>query len=150
MLHYELHRRLCHARDWLRESGDTRPSVSDVARRAGIATHHFIRLFRAVFGETPHQFRSLAQIDRAKELLILTDASVTQVCMEVGFSSLGSFSTLFKRRVGMSPTEWQSRHSSAPGQPRAMPAELIPGCFSLMGTIPNGKGNFQEARKNDS
>jgi AraC-like DNA-binding protein len=57
-----------------------------------------------VFGETPHQLRSLAQIERAKHLLVLTDLSVKEICMAVGFSSLGSFSTLFGRRAGMTPS----------------------------------------------
>jgi AraC-like DNA-binding protein len=147
MLHPELLRRLCLARDWLREDAETRSSVTQIARRAGIAPHHFIRLFRAVFGETPHQYRSLAQIERAKELLILSDQSVTGVCMAVGFSSLGSFSALFTRRVGVSPSAWQRRHHPAPGQPKEMPSALIPGCFSLMGQLPATKGNFEEARK---
>jgi AraC-like DNA-binding protein len=66
--------------------------------------------------------------------------------MAVGFSSLGSFSSLFTRRVGVSPSGWQRRHRPAPGRPRQMPAELIPGCLSLMGRIPGQKGNFKEAR----
>jgi AraC-like DNA-binding protein len=104
-----------------------------VARAWGFSYYHFIRLFKAVFGETPHQFRSHAQIERAKHLLILTKLSVTEVCMEVGFSSLGSFSTLFSRRVGISPSAFQRRYQSAAEDPRQLPARLVPGCFSLMG-----------------
>jgi AraC-like DNA-binding protein len=136
MLHQELLTRLCLARDWLREDAEPRPSVHQVARRAGIAPHHFIRLFKAVFGETPHQYRSLAQIERAKHLLILTDQTVTNVCMAVGFSSLGSFSSLFTRRVGLAPSAWQRRNRPAPGQPRQLPPALIPGCLSLMAGFP--------------
>ncbi len=139
MLHPELLRRLCQTRDWLREDAEPRPSVSEVARRAGIAPHHFIRLFRAVFGETPHRYRSLARIERAKELLIVTGQSVTDVCMAVGFSSLGSFSSLFTRRVGLSPSAWQRKHRPAGGRLRAMPPELIPGCLKLRASIPAKK-----------
>jgi AraC-like DNA-binding protein len=85
-----------------------------------------------MFGETPHQYRSRAQIEKAKHLLILTDSSITDVCMAVGFSSLGSFSTLFSRRVGVSPSEFQRRHLRASGPERRLPASLIPGCLSLM------------------
>lgn len=106
--------------------------MSEIARRNGFAPHHFIRLFRAVFGETPHQFRSLAQIERAKHLLILSGLPVTEICLEVGFSSLGSFSTLFTRRTGMTPSAWRRRYAS-PAPPKAIPAELVPGCFQLMG-----------------
>lgn len=139
MLHHELLHRLCLARDWLREDAEPRPSVNQFAARAGIAPHHFIRLFKSVFGETPHQYRSLAQIERAKELLIITDQNVTEVCMAVGFSSLGSFSTLFARRVGMSPSAWQRRHRPGHGQPRQLPPALIPGCLSLMAGFPAEK-----------
>lgn len=145
MLRPDLLHRLCLARDRLRNDDEPRPSVSQVARGAGIAPHHFIRLFKAVFGETPHQYRSLAQIERAKQLLILTDQSVTEVCMTVGFSSLGSFSALFARRVGISPSGWLRRHRPAANQPKQMPPELIPGCLSLMAQAAAKNGNFQEA-----
>jgi AraC-like DNA-binding protein len=145
MLHHELLRRLCLARTSLCASEEPRLSVNQIARRAGIAPHHFIRLFRAVFGETPHQYRSLAQIERAKHLLLLTDETVTDVCMAVGFSSLGSFSTLFTRRVGVSPSAFRRRHRPTVNLPRRLPPELIPGCFTLMAQLPAQKGNFEEA-----
>lgn len=146
MLHHELLHRLCLARDWLRECEEPRQSVSEISRRAGIAPHHFIRLFRAVFGETPHQYRSIAQIERAKHLLILTDQSVTEVCMAVGFSSLGSFSTMFTRRAGMPPSVFLRRHRAS-GQPRRLPPELIPGCLSLMALLPAQKAISKKRRQ---
>ena len=84
--------RLCRARDRLRETDDQPLSIRAVAREADISPFHFIRQFHALFGETPHQFRIHAQLDRAMELLALSSYSVTDVCMEVGFASLGSFS----------------------------------------------------------
>src|SRR5215470_590060 len=96
MIHPELLSRLCHARDLLRDWEDEPIFVSAVARASGLTPFHFIRLFKAIFGETPHQYRSRAQIEKAKHLLILTDLSITDVCMAVGFSSLGSFSALFR------------------------------------------------------
>jgi AraC-like DNA-binding protein len=86
---------LCRARDLLREVHDQPVSIRCVAREAAMSPFHFIRQFAAIFGETPHQFRIRARLERAKHLLALSDYSVTDVCMEVGFSSLGSFSTLF-------------------------------------------------------
>jgi AraC-like DNA-binding protein len=134
MIHPELLSRLCQARDLLRDWEDEPCSVSAVARASGLTRSHFIRLFKAMFGETPHQYRSRAQIEKAKHLLILTNLSITDVCMAVGFSSLGSFSALFSRRTGMSPSEFQRRHCPASGE-RHLPASLIPGCLSLMGGI---------------
>jgi AraC-like DNA-binding protein len=135
MIHPELLSRLCHARDLLRDWEDEPLSVIAVARASGLTHFHFIRLFKAVFGETPHQYRSRAQIERAKHLLILTDLSITDVCMAVGFSSLGSFSALFSRRAGMSPSEFQRRYRPASLPARHLPASLSPGCLSLMAGI---------------
>ena len=135
MIHRELLSRLCHARDLLRDWEDDPLSVSAVARTSGLTRFHFIRLFKAVFGETPHRYRSRAQIEKAKHLLILTELSITDVCMAVGFSSLGSFSALFSRRVGMSPSEFQRRYRPAWAPERRLPASLIPGCLSLMAGI---------------
>ena len=132
MIHPELLSRLCTARDLLRKWEDKPLSISAVARASGLTRFHFIRLFKAMFGETPHQYRSRAQIEKAKRLLILTDMSITDVCMEVGFSSLGSFSVLFSRRVGMSPSEFQRRYRPGSAPERQLPASLVPGCLSLM------------------
>lgn len=136
VLHPDLHARLCRARAALRDLEANPRTVAAVAREMGFSPFHFIRLYKAVFGATPHQHQSAAQVDRAKELLLLTDRSITDICMEVGFSSLGSFSTLFKKRVGVSPTGFQRRHRRD-GRPRAtMPQELTPGCLTLMGGLP--------------
>ena len=135
MIHPELLRRLCESRDLLRNWEDLPLPVSAVARRSGLTPFHFIRLFRAMFGETPHRYRSRAQIERAKHLLIVTPLSVTDVCMAIGFSSLGSFSALFSRRVGMSPSAFQRRYRPASAPQQQLPASLIPGCLSLMSGI---------------
>ena len=93
---------------------------------------HFIRQFQAVFGETPHQLRIQARLDRAKQLLALSDYSVTDVCLEVGFTSLGSFSDLFARRVGSPPSIYRRQVRSIMPMPGVMPKELTPGCLTLM------------------
>jgi AraC-like DNA-binding protein len=135
MIHPELLSRLCHARDLLRDWEDEHVSVSSVARASGLTRFHFIRLFKAIFGETPHQYRSRAQIDKSKHLLIVTDLSITDVCMAVGFCSLGSFSALFSRCVGMSPSNFRRRYRPAAVPERHLPASLVPGCLSLMAGI---------------
>jgi len=97
---------LCRARDLLAEVGDTSVSVADAAREASLSSYHFIRRFEAVFGETPHQFRTRERLTAARRLLA-RGHSVTDVCLDVGFSSLGSFSALFARKVGISPAAYQ-------------------------------------------
>jgi AraC-like DNA-binding protein len=125
-------RRLCSARDMLRELHDRPLSIQQVAREAAMSPFHFIRQFESVFGATPHQFRIQARLDRAKRLLALSDYSVTDVCLEVGFSSLGSFSDLFARRVGTSPSRYRRRVRSYVHVPSDLPRVIAPGCLSLM------------------
>jgi len=132
MLHKDVLIRLCEARDLLREIDDGNVSIRLVAREVGMSPHHFIHLFKAVFGETPKQCQLQARLERAKHLLMLTDSSVTDVCMESGFSSLGTFSYVFKRRVGVTPTVYRQNVRSIMNHRTEVPAQLIPGCFSLM------------------
>jgi AraC-like DNA-binding protein len=124
---------LCRARDLLREVHDAPMSIQEVAREAAMSPFHFIRRFEAMFGETPHQFRIQARLHRAKHLLALSDYSVTDICMEVGFSSLGSFSELFRRRVGTAPSAYRRQVRSVMCFPGVLPRELTPGCLTLMG-----------------
>src|SRR6266403_148501 len=123
---------LCRARDMLREVHDLPLSIAEVAREAAMSPFHFIRRFESVFGTTPHQFRIQSRLERAKLLLALSDYSVTDVCMEVGFSSLGSFSALFARRFGKPPSAYRRQVRSLIAVPGELPRELVPGCLSLM------------------
>jgi AraC-like DNA-binding protein len=136
LLRHEGFRRLCRARDLLREDRESSLSIVDLAREVHISPFHFIRQFEAVFGLTPHQFRIQARLDRARYLLAMGEHSVTDVCMEVGFSSLGSFSTLFARRLGEAPSAYQRRIRTSVQVPGGLPAVLAPGCLSLMSRLP--------------
>lgn len=98
--------KLCRARDLLANVETSDASVVDAADLAGLSVFHFIRRFDLTFGETPHQFRTRVRITAAQRLLA-HGHSVTSTCLEVGFSSLGSFSTLFTRRIGLSPAAYQ-------------------------------------------
>ncbi|MBN1240538.1 MAG: helix-turn-helix transcriptional regulator [Gammaproteobacteria bacterium] len=116
----------------MRDTEDPALSVRRVAARTNMSVHHFIRLYKAVFGETPHQCRVGARLERAKYLLTVSDLSITDVCMAVGFSSLGSFSHLFSSRVGLSPSAYRRKFRPLVRVPGRLPPELAPGCFSLM------------------
>lgn len=131
MLTRDAFRSLCLARDILRDT-DQWLSIREVAKGAAMSPFHFIRQFQAVFGETPHQLRIQARLDRAKHLLALSDYSVTDVCMEVGFSSLGSFSDLFSRRVGLPPSAYRRRVRVLMPGPGVLSPQLTPGCLTLM------------------
>ena len=146
MLRDETRIRLCRARDMLREIDDGALRIDDLARYVQMSPFHFIRQFQSVFGVTPHQFRIESRLDHARILLARGHHSVTEVCMEVGFSSLGSFSTLFARRVGESPSAYQRRMRVMVSVPGSLPAVLFPGCLSLMAHLPRAAfSNFREA-----
>jgi AraC-like DNA-binding protein len=135
LLRHEGFRRLCRARDLLRESREPSPSIADLAREVRISPFHFIRQFEAVFGVTPHQYRIQTRLDAAKHLLAMGHHSVTDVCMEVGFSSLGSFSSLFTQRIGEPPSAYRRRVRVMVQVPGTVPAALTPGCLCLMGYL---------------
>ena len=97
---------LCRARDLLGDLDKSEASIVDAADLTGLSVFQFIRRFDSMFGETPHQFRTRVRITAAQRLLA-QGYSVTNACVEIGFSSLGSFSTLFSRRIGVSPAAYQ-------------------------------------------
>jgi AraC-like DNA-binding protein len=108
----EIYLRLHRAKDFMDASLNLPITLAQIAEVAWFSPHHFLRLFKQVFGETPHQYLTQRRIERAQRLLSKTDCPVTQICFEVGFESLGSFSWLFRRRVGMSPEQFRVRQRS--------------------------------------
>jgi AraC-like DNA-binding protein len=129
--------RLARARDVLHDRGEGAPTVAAAAKEAAMSPCHFIRTFKAVFGATPRQARIDARIERARQLLALDTASVTEICFAVGFSSLGSFSALFARRVGVAPSAYRRDARALVQVPGTLPPLLYPGCFSLMARWPS-------------
>lgn len=126
--HHDVYRRLCRARDRMRERHDEPISIAQAAREAALSPYHFLRLFRDAFQETPHRYLTRVRIDRAKERLA-RGASVTETCLEVGFSSLGSFSSLFAREVGCSPAAWQRSVRTLAQVPDGLTRLYVPFCF---------------------
>jgi AraC-like DNA-binding protein len=96
-----------------------------VARAAGYSRYHFIRVFRAAYGQTPGQYLSRRRIERAEELLRTADLSVTEICTLVGFASLGTFSASFKKHTGLTPSGYRARHVERG-------SALVPGCYALL------------------
>ena len=103
-----------------------------MAGAAGLSRHHFARSFRACFGETPGAYMSRRRVERAKDLLRSANLTVTEICLMVGFQSLGSFSSRFRELVGCSPTAYRHRQVAAHGGPP------IPGCILMAWTRPGG------------
>jgi AraC-like DNA-binding protein len=106
----ELYRRLHRARDYMEASLDERLRLHEVAGVAAMAPHHFLRAFKQAFGATPHQYLTSRRMARAQHLLAMSEMPVTEIGLEVGFSSLGSFSWLFRRRTGASPEQFRRAH----------------------------------------
>jgi AraC-like DNA-binding protein len=98
-------------------------SVAHLAQLAGLSPFHFIRMFRAATEQTPHKDVRERRLDRARELLVATPMPVTEICDAVGFQSVGSVSSLFRRVTGETPAEDRARRRRTP---------YIPGCFLRM------------------
>jgi AraC-like DNA-binding protein len=116
---------------------DQKLTLDQVAREAALSPGQFIRAFKAVFGQTPHQVRINARLELAKTLLITGSAPVTDVCAAAGFASLGTFSHVFTRRVGSSPSAFRREARTLVQVPGTLPLKLYPGCFTLMGYWPD-------------
>jgi transcriptional regulator GlxA family with amidase domain len=126
-------RRLLRARDAM-DRGYAQPlDVRSLARVAHVSEAHFIRAFRDTFGETPHRYLQRRRVERAMALLCQTDRSVTEICFDVGFASLGTFSRTFSEIVGEPPTAYRERAE----------VEDVPACFTMAWTRPS---SFGEAR----
>lgn len=95
------------ARAYLDSNYTSAITIQLVSRKAALSPYHFIRLFCRVYKQTPHQYLIQRRIDRAKELLRNSELSITEICLEVGFESLGSFSTRFRNDTGLSPSEYR-------------------------------------------
>ena len=106
----ESNRRLLRARDAMDRTYAEPLDIAALAAVALTSEAHFIRTFRATFGETPHRYLQRRRVERAMYLLRRTDRDVTQVCLDVGFSSLGTFSRTFREIVGESPTHYRQGH----------------------------------------
>lgn len=123
----DLNRRMLRARDVMDRSYADPLDIPSLARVALVSQAHFIRSFRAVFGETPHRYLQRRRVERAMFLLRTGDRPVTEICFEVGFSSLGTFSRTFSSIVGESPTAYR-RRGPLPG---------VPSCFAMRWARPS-------------
>jgi transcriptional regulator GlxA family with amidase domain len=138
---------LRNARDLADRHYDSPLDLDALAAAALVSKYHFARCFAETYGESPMRYLTRRRIERAQDLLRSANLTVTEVCMLVGFSSLGSFSSRFRELVGESPTQYRDRWA-ARGGPR------IPGCFLFMRGIdgwPRGQSgqesNLGEAQR---
>jgi AraC-like DNA-binding protein len=126
----DLYRRIVQAKLFIDSNYAERIDVGEIADEACYSKFHFIRTFKGIYGRTPHQYLTHVRIERAKELLE-QEVSVTEACFAVGFDSLGSFTSLFKRRAGATPSEYQRQQLERKAEISKEPLRFIPGCFAM-------------------
>jgi AraC-like DNA-binding protein len=122
----DLNRRLLRARDAMDRAYAEPLDVRGVAAVAHVSVAHFSRCFRACFGETPHRYLQRRRVERAMFLLRETERSITDVCFDVGFNSLGTFSRTFREIVGETPSAYRAGHEPM----------VAPNCFQMAATRP--------------
>ncbi|MGH7903641.1 MAG: helix-turn-helix domain-containing protein [Candidatus Dormibacteraceae bacterium] len=125
----QLNRRLLRARDAMDRTYAGPLDIPRLAAIAGLSEKHFIRSFRATFGEPPHRYLQRRRVERAMFLLTETDREVTTICCDVGFTSLGTFSRTFRDIVGESPTRYRQRAPVAVGPTCFLMAAMRPSTF---------------------
>jgi AraC-like DNA-binding protein len=125
-------RRMLRARDKMDRAFAQALDVPALARVAHVSPAHFSREFRATFGESPHRYLQRRRVERAMELLRETDRSVTEICFDVGFSSLGTFSRTFRAIVGEPPSSYRARFAGAGSALR------VPACWAMAWLRPAG------------
>lgn len=133
----ELNRRMLRARDAMDLAYAEPLSIPSLARIASVSESHFIRTFKAVFGETPHRYLQRRRVERAMYLLAQTRRDVTEICFEVGFTSLGTFSRTFSEIVGESPSRFRTHAKPIP----------VPNCFAMAWLRPSSFGEAARDRR---
>jgi AraC-like DNA-binding protein len=133
----ELNRRMLRARDAMDRSYAQPLDLPTLARIAHVSEAHFSRTFKATYGETPHRYLQRRRVERAMFLLRATDRSVTDICLDVGFNSLGTFSRSFQAIVGDPPTAYRERG----------PIMAVPNCFAMAWTRPSSFGEAKGERR---
>jgi transcriptional regulator GlxA family with amidase domain len=126
----ESNRRLLRARDAMDLTYGQPLNIAALARIACVSEAHFIRMFRLTFGETPHRYLQRRRVERALFLLRCTDRTITDICYDVGFVSLGTFSKTFHQIVGESPTDYRRRGVVL----------AVPTCVAMAWTRPSSFG----------
>ncbi|MCE7057559.1 AraC family transcriptional regulator [Algoriphagus sp. AGSA1] len=139
-----LYRRIVRAKLYIDQLFAEKIDLTNISDEAYFSKFHFIRLFKAAYGKTPHQYLKYVRIEKAKELL-RNNASVTEACYAVGFDSVSSFSGLFSKTVGISPSEYLDRQKTVKEKITKRPLDFVPSCYAYQhGWTDNS--NFEEVK----
>ena len=117
-----------------------------LSREACLSRFHFHRLFTRIYRLTPHQYLTRKRIEQARKCLAGNELTITQICNEVGFESIGSFSTLFKKEIGHAPTSYRNQAWQRQQLTLDQPRHFIPHCFidNCVADAEGAKSNIQE------
>ena len=127
-LHHDVLRRIASVRERMHAESHAALRVTELARQACLSEQHFVRLFRATYGVSPRRYLSRLRIAQAKQLLAY-DRSVTEVCLSVGYTSLGSFSQHFARETALSPRAFQRQLRGFGAVPARLSSLYVPSCY---------------------
>jgi AraC-like DNA-binding protein len=133
-LNTDIYRRIVAAKVYIDENYQSPIDLDEISQRAFLSKFHFHRLFTKIYRRTPHQYVTRKRLDRAKDLLA-ENKPVTEVCNEVGFESIGSFSTLFKKEIGFAPQYYRNMAWLKKQQQKEQPKIAIPHCFIQMNKL---------------
>jgi transcriptional regulator GlxA family with amidase domain len=133
-----LARHLLRARDLADAHYDEPLNLAELARAAHVSQRHFTRSFRRAYGETPYQYLLTRRLERARHLLRTTEMQVAEICLAVGFTSVGSFTTTFRRHVGISPMDYRRLNAGLSAK------DQVPLCYLMAWTRRPADGAFRE------
>ena len=123
-----LYRRIVQAKLFIDSNYADNIDLNNISDEAYFSKFHFIRLFKKIYGKTPHQYLTFVRIEKAI-LLLKAGKPVSEVCYAVGFESLSSFGSLFKRIVGSTPSAFLEEQQQMKLQIAKTPLKFVPGCF---------------------
>lgn len=124
-----LYRRVVQAKLFMDSHYLEKINLDEIADEAAFSRYHFIRLFRLAYQKTPHQYLTSLRIDEAERLMQKENNNIQDICFAVGFESIGTFTTLFKRVTGFSPKVRQKMILEKLRASRESPLTMVPGCF---------------------
>ncbi len=124
----DTYQRIAAAKIYIDENFHESLNLETISKQAFLSKFHFHRIFTQVYRHTPHQYLTRKRLDKAKDLLA-ENKQVTDVCNEVGFESIGSFSVLFKKEIGFAPQYYRNMAYKKKMEQFAQPKKAIPHCF---------------------